>query len=152
MGDSLAAKGFLHLGKEVALLPALVSHELSVNIVRVFGAPLHECLVRVSDGTELHFSNNAADAGSGLSGDELVGKRCVALTQLRHAPEPGGTVGVRDLDNRVNSASISVCPLSRGDNAWSQSLEFPESDLFPHRTEVGWEDAALGVRAGAGHG
>ena len=65
-------KGALDVVEHVALLPAGISDELSIDIVRVLGRPPKEGLVRVSDSLERHLTNDTAYIDGRVGHDELV--------------------------------------------------------------------------------
>ena len=65
-------EGALDVVEHVAFLPAGISDELSINVVRILGRPPKEGLVRVSDSLERKFANNTADIDSRVSHDELI--------------------------------------------------------------------------------
>ena len=143
-------EGCLDVVEEVALLPSSVTNEIGVDIVGVLSGPTDESFVGVRHGGELELADDAHHRDSRLGHDELVGQGVVTLAQLSHTQVPACSVGVSDLDSRVNSARSSIGPLRRGDLSWGDFLQLPLFELVPHALELGGEDSALSVGAGAG--
>ena len=65
-------EGALDVVEHVALLPAGISDELSIDVVRILGRPPKEGLIRVSDSLERKFTNDTADIDGRVSHDEFV--------------------------------------------------------------------------------
>ena len=65
-------EGALDVVEHVALLPAGISDELSIDVVRILGRPPKEGLIRVSDSLERKFADNTADIDGRVSHDELI--------------------------------------------------------------------------------
>ena len=136
-------EGCFDVSEDVTLLPSGVTNEICVDIVGVLGRPSDESFISVGHGGQLDLADHAHHRDGRLSIDELVGQGVVALTQLSHAQAPASSVGVCDLDSRVNSASSSIGPLRRGDYSWGDFLKLPLLELAPHALKLGGDDSAL---------
>ena len=113
---------------------------------------MKEGLLSVRDGGEGDLSYDTGDGGGRLSHDELVCEGVVSLGELGDAEVPGCAIGIGKFDDGVNSSGITFGPLCRGDDGWSEALEFPVTDFGPDILDFGGQDCGLCIGAGAGDG
>ena len=69
---SSLGEGTLDVVEHVTLLPAGISNELSIDVVRVLSRPPKEGLVRVCHSLERHLTNDTADIDGRICHDKLI--------------------------------------------------------------------------------